>query len=84
LIEVASNYRHIGKVIYYKNADAEPEVYGDMGYSCRKPEGSTEKDFRDIVYKRSNDVVKDIADSHLFLVTGPGLAYYIDRDKLED
>jgi hypothetical protein len=82
LIEVAAYFRHIGKVIYYKSHDAAPEVYIDKGAFYRKPEGSNQKLFRDIKYVASNDVIKSAKDNHLFLVTGPGLAYNVKREEL--
>lgn len=82
LIGVAARYRHIGKVIYYKDHAAEPEVYIDKGFFYKKSKGSTQKLFHDIEYVQSDDVKKSATDNHLFLVTGPGLAYNVKRSEL--
>jgi hypothetical protein len=82
LFKVAEAYRHIGKIVYYEDAEATPLVYIDKGFHFDKPEGSTDNLFYDIPYIPSDNVYESVMTNHMFLVTGPGLAYNVDRDKL--
>jgi hypothetical protein len=76
LIKVAEYYRHIGKVIYYEDDESKPVTYIDKGFHHTKPKGSTQNLFYDLKYKSSDDVIGTATTNHLFLVKGPGLAYY--------
>lgn len=73
--------RHIAKIIYYENDAAEPYVTKDYGPEVKgDPEGI--KNFRDIKWKETPDVIQDATHNHLVTVRGPGLGYNIDESKI--
>lgn len=78
-INVASQYQHIGNVLYYATPEAEPQVYidnpGPHGILNDKERNTSDlPQFRDIKYVETNkDVLEAVIHNHNFIVTGPGL-----------
>ena len=71
LVGVMSNYIHPGKIIYYKDSEAEPRVLKDMGAFDNN---SGKKDtFRSIKYKNVRNAVEEWEDWHNGIL--PGLRY---------
>ncbi len=79
LLEAMLHARHVAKIIYYENDVAEPVVAKDYGDGVKgNPEGI--KNFRDIQWKKTPDVIGNVLHNHSMTVRGPGLGYNIPED----
>lgn len=69
LLCLMAKYRHLGKIIYYKDATSSPVVFWDPELNCKKKEGSSVKLFRDLVFEqpKKGEIVKTLGDHHGFL-----------------
>jgi hypothetical protein len=85
ILRAMFRYRHLGKLVFYEHAEAEPVEVVDEGPIDKIPvdlsmKSSTEKKlFSSIVFdkKRKGVSMESIAATHNLLVLGPGLAYNI-------
>lgn len=75
MVKVFSKYQHMGKLIYYAEEDAKPQVVRDMGAFYANPAGDQDI-LRDIKYQPIKTFSFDEALRwHMHIITGPGLAY---------
>ena len=74
VIEQATKYRHVGKVIYYHKECAGPEMYVDHDHD---DDDEPVAPFRDLSYTPSeDDPIAEAIDFHMFLVKDKGLGYH--------
>ena len=76
---VASQYQHIGNILYYATNEAEPQVYIDPGIrgvlNDKERKISDLPQFREIEYvDTDNNVAETLGYNHMFIVCGPGLS----------
>lgn len=71
-IKEAESYRHIGKLIYYKDASSEPAVYVDTGGDSREDPKLDQKEdsFYALEYGPKTKVVTTVWKYHSVMVTG--------------
>jgi hypothetical protein len=75
LIEVFSQYRHLGNIIHYAEEDAKPTVLKDMGAFHKNTSGEKNL-FRSVKYVPfKGDVIAEFMKWHMDPIRGPGLAY---------
>lgn len=75
LIEVFSQYRHLGNIVYYSSEDAEPRVLKDMGAFHKNTSGDKSL-FRSVKYiPFKGNVLDEFMSWHMDPIMGPGLAY---------
>lgn len=68
-IGFTSRFRHIGQIVYYNDADSEPQLLTDT------PGASNLRAFQSIKVPTNMKIsVENVAAAHNFLVRGPGLA----------
>ncbi len=80
LVDAMQYCRHVAKIIYYENDAVEPirlKDYGVLGHGGT-PNGI--KNFRDIKWEETPDVMGSIMTTHSCTVRGPGLGYNIPED----
>jgi hypothetical protein len=83
-LKVAKSFQHIGKIICYDSANADPKVYVDdipdngLTLTVGETTTPTAPQFRSMVYKKDEtktvDVIQDVYFNHMFIVLGPGLS----------
>eukprot|EP00978_Attheya_sp_CCMP212_P040054 scaffold214731_cov46-Attheya_sp.AAC.2 len=78
LLDVMSQYIHMGNLIYYESEDAKPLVLKDMGAFYKNTKKETDL-FRCIKYKDVGNPVDQFMGWHMDIIRGPGLSYPEDE-----
>ena len=79
LLNIAGQYQHIGKILYYADMDAKPEIYVDDrdGFDVDDGTGTNYPQFDSINPIPASDTISGYDDSfyfdHMAIVAGPGL-----------
>jgi hypothetical protein len=78
LLEVMSQYIHMGNLVYYEHENAKPLVLKDMGAFHKNTAEETDL-FRCIKYKDVGNPVDQFMGWHMDIIRGPGLSYPEDE-----
>jgi len=82
LIQVAQQYYHPGKIIYYKSETAVPVVLRDTGAFDTMEDDETSFRYTGYKYSPTKTPIEDEIYNHGYLKNGPGLSY--GNDELLD
>jgi len=82
ITDVCLKFRHYCKIISYDNDIATPMILKDYGHDeLGSPDNI--KNFRDLKWQETPDVIGNIKHNHLMTVRGPGLGYNIPESYIE-
>jgi len=79
IVEVISQYRHLGKLVYYETEDSKPRVLQDMGAFYQNSKKKRDI-FRDIKYKRVGSPADEFMNWHMSII-GEGEVYGPNADN---
>ena len=86
LLNIADQYQHIGKILYYANMDAKPEIYvddRDGGFDLDDGTDTNYPQFDSIHPIPASDTISGYDDSlyydHMAIVAAPGLTFSFEQ-----